>query len=145
MNILLIIKTIKMILRIKVIVIITIIITIILKWRGRYRMPPTITMELLVTLQNDQKSLSNIKESSPSDAVMSLCTSPKWLIHYLMWWIGVYHAFWTPSLELYTTSFLKKNCNGNINQHNNNNNYNNTNNDNNNNTNNSNSITIRLN
>ena len=72
MNILLIIKTIKMILRIKGIVIITIIITIILKCRGRYRTLPTITMELLVTLQNDQKPLSNIKESSPSDAVMSL-------------------------------------------------------------------------
>ena len=48
------IKIIKMILTVKVIVI-TIIITIIIKCRGRYRMPTKANTELLVTLHNGQK------------------------------------------------------------------------------------------
>ena len=56
-----------MILAIKVIVITTIIITIVIKYRGRYRTSTTTNMELLVTLLNGQKPLSNMKKSSPSD------------------------------------------------------------------------------
>ena len=73
-----------MILTIKVIVIITIIIiTIIIKCRGRYRTLTTTNMELLVTLHNGRKPLSNIKKSSPSDAVRALYTPLKRLIHQL--------------------------------------------------------------
>ena len=38
-------------------------------------MPKTTNTELLVTLQNDQKPLSNIKKSSPSNAVRSIYAS----------------------------------------------------------------------
>ena len=62
---------IKIILKIKVIVIIIKIV----KCRDRYRMPKTTNTELLVTLQNDQKPLSNIKKSSPSNAVRSIYAS----------------------------------------------------------------------
>ena len=73
-----------MILTIKVIVIITImIITMIIKYRGRYRTPTTTNTELLVTLHNGQKLLSNIKKSSPSDAVAALYTILKRIIHHL--------------------------------------------------------------
>ena len=67
-KILVIIKIIKMILTIKVIVIITMIIMIItkiIKCRGIYKTPTTTNKELLVTLHNDRKPLSNIKKSSP--------------------------------------------------------------------------------
>ena len=51
-----------MILTIKVTVIITImIITITIKCSGRYRSPTTNNTELLVTLHNGRKPLSNIK------------------------------------------------------------------------------------
>ena len=73
-----------MILTIKVIVIMTImIITMIIKYRGRYRTPTTTNTELLVTLHNGQKLLSNIKKRSPSDAVTALYTSLKMIIHHL--------------------------------------------------------------
>ena len=73
-----------MILTIKVIVIIAIIIiTIIIKSRGRYRTLTATNTELLVTLHNGRKPLSNIKKSSPSDAVRALHTSLKRLIHHL--------------------------------------------------------------
>ena len=82
-KILLIIEIIKMILTRKVIVIITVIIiiiiiiittttTIIIKCRGKYRTPTTTNTELLVTLHHGRKPLSNIKKSSPSDAVRAL-------------------------------------------------------------------------
>ena len=61
-----------MILRIKVIIIIAIIITIIIKCRGRYKNPTATNTVLLVTLYNGQKSLTNIKKSSMSDAVRVL-------------------------------------------------------------------------
>ena len=47
-------------------------ITIIINCRGRYRTPTTTNTELPVTLHNDRKPLSNIKKSSPSDAVRAL-------------------------------------------------------------------------
>ena len=73
-----------MILTIKVTVIITImIITITIKCSGRYRSPTTNNTELLVTLHNGRKPLSNIKQSSDSDAVKALCRSLKRLIHHL--------------------------------------------------------------
>ena len=50
-----------MILTIKVIVIIIIMIIIIKKSRGRYRTLTTTNTELLVTLHNGRKPLSNIK------------------------------------------------------------------------------------
>ena len=74
----------KKILTIKVIVTITIItITMITKYRGRYRTPTTITAELLVALHNGRKPLSHIKKSSPSDAVTALYAPLKRLIHHL--------------------------------------------------------------
>ena len=48
--------------------ILTIIITIItkiIKCRGAYRTPTTTNTELLVTLHDDRKPLSNIEKSSP--------------------------------------------------------------------------------
>ena len=72
-----------MILKIKVIVIVTIIITIIIKCRGRYRIPTTTNTELLMTLHNGRKPLSNIKKSSYSDIFRALYTSLKRLIHHL--------------------------------------------------------------
>ena len=47
------------------IIILIIIIIIIIKCRGIYRTPTITNTELLVILQNDRKSLSNIKKSSP--------------------------------------------------------------------------------
>ena len=58
-------ETIKMVSAIKVLIIITkivIIITIIMKCRGAYRTPTTSNTELLMTLHNGRKPLSNIKE-----------------------------------------------------------------------------------
>ena len=73
-----------MILTIKVIVITTRIITIIIKCRGRYRTFTRTNMELLVTLHNGRKPLSNIKKSpSPSDALRALYMSLRLLIHHL--------------------------------------------------------------
>ena len=71
-----------MILTIKVILIITIITTII-KYRGRYRTLPTTNTELLVSLHNGRKPLSNIKKDSPSYAVTVLYAPLKRLIHHL--------------------------------------------------------------
>ena len=70
---------------IKVIVIITkIIMTIItIKCRGRHTTPATTITELPVTLHNGRKPLSNIKKSSPSDAVRVLYAPLKRLIHHL--------------------------------------------------------------
>ena len=65
-----------------IIKIILIIITTI-KRRGRYRTPSITNMELLVTLHNGQKPLSNIKKSSPSDAARALYMPLKRLIHHL--------------------------------------------------------------
>ena len=82
-----------MILTIKaIIIIITIIIiiirrrrrTIIITCRGRYGTPTTPNTKLLLTLQNGRKPLSNIKKSSPSDAVRVVYTPLKRLIHHLM-------------------------------------------------------------
>ena len=62
-----------MMLTIKVIVIITtVIITLIIKYRGRCITPTTTNTELLVTLHNGQKPLSNIRKSSPLDAVTAV-------------------------------------------------------------------------
>ena len=73
-----------MILTIKVIVIITIIITIIIiNYRKRYRTFATTNTELFVALHNGRKPLSNLKKSSPSDAVTALYTPLKRLIHHL--------------------------------------------------------------
>ena len=137
--------------------VIIIIIIIIIKCRGRCRTPTTTNTELLVTLQNGRKPLSNIKKSSPSDAVSALYTPLKRLIHLLTWWIGVDHAAWIPCLELSPIWFLKNNCNGDINQHSNNDNsynennsdsnnnkYNNINNNNNNNNNNNSNNVINM-
>ena len=106
------------------IIITTAIITIIIKCRGRYRTPTATNTELLVTLHNGRRPLSNIKKSFPSDAVRVLYVLLKRLIQNLTWWIGVEHAPWVPCLELSPTWFLKNNCNGNINQNNNCNNKN---------------------
>ena len=125
-NILVIIKIMKMILTIKGIII-TIIITIIIKGTGRYRTPTTTNLELLVTLRNGQKPLSIIKKSSPSDNVRVLFTPLKRLVQYLMWLIGGDHVAWIPYLELSPTWLLKNTCNGNINQYSNNNNNDNNN------------------
>ena len=65
------------------VIIIIIIIIIIIKCRGRCRTPTTTNTELLVTLQNGRKPLSNIKKSSPSDAASALYTPLKQLIHLL--------------------------------------------------------------
>ena len=78
-----------MILTLKVILIIqkhtttTIIITIIIKCRGRYRTPATTNTELLVTLHNDRRLLSNIKKSPVSDTARTLHIPLKRLIHHL--------------------------------------------------------------
>ena len=71
------IKIIKMILTVKVIVI-TIIITIIIKCRGRYRMPTKANTELLVTLHNGQK---------PYQKELSTRTHPQ-----MLW--GLYIRLW---------------------------------------------------
>ena len=137
--------TIKVII-ITIIIITTIIRTIIITCRSRYRTPTTPNTKLLLTLQNGLKPLSNIKKSSPSDAVRVVYTPLKRLIHHLRWWIGIDHAAWIPCLELSPTWFLKNNCNGNNNQHSNNNNNNNNNDSKNNNNNNtkSNNVIISL-
>ena len=128
-KILVIIKITAMVLIIKVIIIIIIVITII-KCRGRYKTPTATNTELLVTLYNGWKPLTNIKKSSIPDAVRVQYTALKRLIHHLTCRIGIHHAAWMPCLELSPTWFLKNTCND-VNQHNNN--YNNTNNDGNNN------------
>ena len=128
-KILVIIKITAMVLIIKVIIIIIIVITII-KCRGRYKTPTATNTELLVTLYNGRKPLTNIKKSSIPDAVRVQYTALKRLIHHLTCRIGIHHAAWMPCLELSPTWFLKNTCND-VNQHNNN--YNNTNNDGNNN------------
>ena len=128
-KILVIIKITAMVLIIKVIIIIIIVITII-KCRGRYKTPTATNTELLVTLYNGRKPLTNIKKSSIPDAVRVLYTALKRLIHHLTCRIGIHHAAWMSCLEPSPTWFLKNTCND-VNQHNNN--YNNTNNDSNNN------------
>ena len=138
MKILVIMKIIATVLIIKVIIIVIIIIkiiiiivvTIITKCRGRYKTPTATNTELLVTLYNGWKPLTNIKKSSIPDAVRVQYTALKRLIHHLTCRIGIHHAAWMPCLELSPTWFLKNTCND-VNQHNNN--YNNTNNDGNNN------------
>ena len=124
-KILIVIEIIKMILTIiAILIIITkIITTIIIKYRGRYRTPTRTNTELLVTLYNGRRPLSNIKKSFPSDAVRVLYVPLKRLIQNLTWWIGVEHAPWVPCLELSPTWFLKNNCNGNVNQNSDYNNY----------------------
>ena len=83
-KILVITKIIRRILTIKVITItITTIITAIIKCRGRYKTPKTTYTELLVTLYNGRKPLTNMKKSSTSDAVRVLYTPLKRLIHHL--------------------------------------------------------------
>ena len=66
-----------------IIKIILMIITTIIKRRGRYRTPSMTNMELLETLHNGQKPLSNIKKSFPSDAARALYMPLKRLIHHL--------------------------------------------------------------
>ena len=106
-------------------IMIRIIITIIIKSRGRYRTPTTTNMELLVTLHNGRKYLTNIKKRYVTDAARALYMPLKRFTHHLKWGIVIDHAAWIPCLELCPTWFLKNNCNGNINQNNNyNNNYN---------------------
>ena len=102
----------------KIIIIITIIIilTIIMKCRRRNRNPTATNTELLVTLHNGRRPLSNIKKSPASDPARALYMPLKWLIHHLTWWIGVNHDAWISCLELSPTWFLKHNCAGNINQ-----------------------------
>ena len=80
-----IVEIIKMIITIKVLSIITtiIIITIIIKCRDRYRTLTATNTELLVTLHNDRKPFSNIKKSTPSDAMRALYMPLKRLIHHL--------------------------------------------------------------
>ena len=59
-------KTLKIIRIVKMILTIIItIITKIIKCRGAYRTPTTTNTELLVTLHDDRKPLSNIEKSSP--------------------------------------------------------------------------------
>ena len=74
-----------MILTTKVIVIITIIIiTMIIKYRGRYRTPTTTNTVLApCDINNGRRPLSNIKKSSISHAVTALYTLLKRLIHLL--------------------------------------------------------------
>ena len=67
-------------------------ITIIIKCRGRYRTPTATNTELLVTLHNGRRPLSNIKKSPASDAARALYMPLKRLIYHLTWWIGVDHA-----------------------------------------------------
>ena len=59
------------------------IIALIIKCRGRYKTPTRTKTELLVTLYNDPKPLTNTKKSSTSDAVRALYTPLKQLIHHL--------------------------------------------------------------
>ena len=59
------------------------IITIIIKCRGRYRAPTATNTELLVTLHNGRRPLSNIKKSPTADAVRALEMPLKRLIHHL--------------------------------------------------------------
>ena len=66
-----------------IIIIIIIIVTMIIKCRDRYRTSTATNMELLVTLHNGGKPLSNIKKSSVLHAVRVLCTPLKRLIHQL--------------------------------------------------------------
>ena len=63
-----------------IIIIIIIIIIVIIKCRDRYKTPTTTNMELLVTLCNRQKPLTNTKKSSISDAMRVLGTPLKHLI-----------------------------------------------------------------
>ena len=58
-------------------------IIIIIKYRDRYKTPATTNTKLLVTLNNGQKPLTNIKKSSISDAVRVLYMPQKLLIHQL--------------------------------------------------------------
>ena len=70
-----------MILKIKVIM--KIIIIIVIKYRGRNKTLTAINTELLMTLYNGQRPLTNIKNNSTSHAVGVLYTPLKWLIHHL--------------------------------------------------------------
>ena len=67
----------------RVILLIKILTAIIIKCRLKYVTLTSTNTELLVILDNDRKFLGNIKKSSPSDAVMTLYTSLKRLIHRL--------------------------------------------------------------
>ena len=66
-----------------IIIIVIIIIITMIKCRGRYRKSTITNTELLVTLHNGRRPLSNIKRSSPSDAGRTLYMPLKWLIHHL--------------------------------------------------------------
>ena len=78
-------KIIRRMLTTKVIIITIItIITAIIKCRGRSKNPKTTYAELLVTLYNGRKPLTNMKNSSTSDAMRVLYTPLKRLIHHLM-------------------------------------------------------------
>ena len=121
-EILIIIKIIKMILTTIVIVIITtIIIIIIIKCIGRYRTPTTINNGTPCEIAEWSKAFRQDQKELPLDALRSLYTTLKRLIHHLTWWIGVDYTVWIPCLELSLTWFLKNNWN--------NTNYNNNNND----------------
>ena len=71
-----------MILTIKLIII-KLIITIIIKYRDRYRTPTSTNTELFVTLHNGLKPLNNVKKSSPSNGTRVLYTPLKLLIHHV--------------------------------------------------------------
>ena len=58
-------------------------ITIIIKYRGRYSSPAATNTELLVTLHNGRRPLSNIKKSPASDTARALYIPLKRLIHHL--------------------------------------------------------------
>ena len=58
-------------------------IIIIKKYRDRSKTPATTNTKLLVTLNNGQKPLTNIKKCSISDAVRVLYMPQKLLIHQL--------------------------------------------------------------
>ena len=82
------------------IIIIKVRITIIIKCRARYRTPTATNTELLVTLHNGWKFLSNIKKNSHSDAARALYMPLKQLVHHLTWWIGVEFLAWnSPPLD----------------------------------------------
>ena len=55
----------------------------IIKYRGKYRTLTTTNRELVMTLHNGRKPLSNIKKSFPLDAVAALYTPLKRLVHRL--------------------------------------------------------------
>ena len=54
-----------------------------MKCKGSYRTPTATNTELLVTLHNGRRLLSNIKKSPTSDAARALYMPLKRLIHHL--------------------------------------------------------------